>query len=169
MTKEADGNNPPARQESQDAARRADNARRAYGPRELGALIPALTRPAFRRRSPATAQVLADWPAIVGPRLAQDTLPRRLSGGTLTIACSGPMALELQHLAAALTERINTHLGQRAVERLRFVQEVLPRPAAPPPRLPAVPPPEIPGLPEGPLREALQRLGQAVAARRRDG
>jgi len=169
MTKEADGNNPPTKRESQDAAQREDNARRAFAPRELGALIPVLTRPAFRRRSPATAQVLTDWTAIVGPRLAAETLPRRLSAGTLTIACSGPMALELQHLAAALVERINTHLGQRVVERLRFVQESLPRSAAPLPPRPAIPPPEIPGLQEGPLREALQRLGQAVAARRREG
>ena len=34
------------------------------------ALVPALVRPAFRKRSPAAAQVMADWDQIVGPALA---------------------------------------------------------------------------------------------------
>src|SRR5690349_17761632 len=76
--------------------------RHVYGPRPIGALLPSLTRPAFRRQGPAAAQVLADWPLIIGPELAALTQPRRLVGGTLTIACSGPMAMELQHLAPEL-------------------------------------------------------------------
>ena len=32
--------------------------RHVYGPRPVGALMPRLTRPTFRRRAPATAQVL---------------------------------------------------------------------------------------------------------------
>ncbi len=136
-----------------------------YGPKPLGALLPGVTRPAFRRRSPASAQVLADWPEIVGAALAARTSPRRLAAGTLTLACDGPVALEMQHLATALIERINTHLGGRVVDRLRFQQEVL----SPPPlvaRRAAPTPVEVPGLPEGSLREALGRLGGAVRARR---
>jgi hypothetical protein len=137
------------------------------GPRPLGALVPALVRPAFRRRAPATAQVLADWEAIVGPALAAETLPRRLSAGTLTIACAGPIAMELQHLSEALLGRINGHLGQVVVTRLRFVQEAL---AARPRAAPQAAPPgareaarrAVAGLAEGPLRDALERLGRAV-------
>ena len=40
------------------------------GPRALGALLPRLTRPAFKRRSPAGASLMADWPSVVGPALA---------------------------------------------------------------------------------------------------
>src|SRR5947209_95459 len=76
--------------------------RHVYGPRALGALVPAVTRAAFRRRAPATAQVLTDWAAIVGPALADVTLPRRLQGGTLSISCAGPIAMELQHLTTEL-------------------------------------------------------------------
>jgi hypothetical protein len=137
------------------------------GPRPLAALVPGLVRPAFRRRAPATAQVLADWEAIVGPALAAETLPRRLSAGTLTIACAGPVAMELQHLSEALRARINGHLGQTAVTRLRFVQEALPsrshaasRPAPPPAREAARR--AVEAVPEGPLRDALERLGRAV-------
>ena len=136
-----------------------------YGPKPLAALLPAVTRTAFRKRSPASAQVLADWALIVGPALAGQTSPRRLSGSTLTLACDGPVALELQHLSAALIQRINGHLGAKVVERLRFVQELLPSPPPTPRRQPAEPV-AIPGLPEGELRAALARLGGAVRARR---
>jgi hypothetical protein len=96
----------------------------AGGPRPLGAIVPRLTRPAFRRHSPAAAQILADWPAVVGPALAAVTVPRRLAQGTLTLACAGPVALELAHLAPQLIARINAHCGRAAVQRLRFVQTV---------------------------------------------
>ena len=102
--------------------------RHVYGPRPVGALVPGLTRAAFRRRAPGTAQVLADWSSIVGPALAAVTLPRRLGAGTLTIACSGPIAMELQHLSGELIARINTALGPGVVKTLRFLQ-VAPEPA----------------------------------------
>src|SRR5277367_5270252 len=98
------------------------NERHVYGPRPVAALLTRVTRPAFRRRAPATAQVLADWTAIVGPAIAAVTTPRRLTHGTLTIACAGPIAMELQHLATEVMGRINAHLGSQAVTALRFVQ-----------------------------------------------
>jgi len=137
--------------------------RHPYGPRPIGALVPALTRPAFRKRSPAAAQVMADWTEIVGPALAAVSAPRRLASGTLTIACSGPIALELQHLTAQLMERINGHLGRVVVEQLRFAQDLEPATrAAAVPRRPAPAPVDIPDLPAGPLRDALAALGGAV-------
>ncbi len=147
-------------------------ARFVGGPRAIGALLPAVTRAAFRSRSAAAAQLLADWAVIVGPALASATLPRRLVDCTLTIACAGPVALELQHLQGPLAERINAHFGRTVVERFRFVQEAwVPRPA--PERARAQPRPapvDVPGLPPGELREALAALGGAVArAARSDG
>jgi hypothetical protein len=126
-------------------------------------------RPAFRKRSPATAQILADWQAIVGPAIAAVTTPRKLFGGTLSIVCSGPMAVELQHLSEQLIGRINGHLGHVTVTRLRFSQD-LPRPVAtPPPRLnpqaTAAPTTVVADLPKGGLRDALEALGRAVLAR----
>ena len=158
----------PARADpgKQDAA----ESRHIYGPRPLGGLVPGLVRAAFRKRSPATAQVIADWEAIVGPLLAAVAAPRRLAAGTLTLACTGPVALELQHLAPALIERINAQLGRTVVERLRFVQD----PFEPAPRARTSPNPAadasavraVAGLPEGPLRDALLALGRAVLGRR---
>jgi hypothetical protein len=139
-----------------------------YGPRPVGALMPRLTRAVFRRRSPATAQVMADWPAIVGPAIAAVTTPRRLAAGTLTIACAGPIAMELQHLAGEVIARINGHLGSQAVTALRFVQT--PELLAPLAPLPQVPDPAkiaavdaaVGALPEGELRGALAALGRAM-------
>jgi hypothetical protein len=143
--------------------------RHVYGPRGLAALVTPLLRPAFKRRAPATAQVVADWEAIVGPALAAVTVPKKLFTGTLVIGCSGPIALELQHLAPQLMGRINAHLGKIAVTRLRFVQD---GPAGPAPRAP--PPPAaqeaarraVAGLTPGPLRDALESLGRVVLGRK---
>ena len=144
------------------------------GPRALGALLPRLTRPAFKRRSPAGAALMADWPAVVGPALAAVTAPKRLGNGTLVIACAGPVAMELTHLAPQLIGRINAHLGQVVVERLRFVQQA--SNAAPPapsrPAEPAALPPRVreavASVPAGELREALEKLARGVY-RNRDG
>ena len=146
-----------------DGDKRPADKRHVWGPRPVGALVPQLTRPAFRGRSPAAAQLLSDWAAVVGPALAAVTQPRRLSGTTLTLACSGPIAMELQHMSDELIARINGHLGRAAVARLRFVQQALPGPVAPPPvAAPVGPPPELPGIAPGKLHDALSRLGQAI-------
>ncbi|MDR3536474.1 MAG: DciA family protein [Acetobacteraceae bacterium] len=149
----------------------ATEARHVYGPRPLSTLVPGLTRPAFRRRSPAGAQIMADWEAIVGPALATMTMPRRLTAGTLTLACAGPIALELQHMANELIGRINVHMGVQTVKALRFEQAVLEsHPVAPPAPLPPgvaqAADAAVSELPEGELRAALASLGRAVLADR---
>ena len=146
--------------------------RHVYGPRPVSALIPRLSRPAYRRRAPATAQVLADWETIVGPTLARVTTPRRLHGGTLAIACPGPVALELQHQTPEILARINAHVGRAVVERLQFVQAaVAPHKSAP--TAASVDKAAslavnwaVAALPEGELRDALASLGRAVLAAR---
>ncbi len=144
--------------------------RSPFGPQPLSALVPRLTRPAFRKRSPAGAQLLADWPALVGPALAATTQPSRFAGGRLTIACAGPVAMELQYLAPQLIARINGQLGEALVRELRFIQQ--PRAASPPvaPLPPARPLPprvaaELDSLPDAGLRAALAKLGRGVYRR----
>jgi hypothetical protein len=117
---------------------------------------------------------MADWPAVVGPALAAVTAPKRFANGTLVIACAGPVAMELTHLAPQLIGRINAHLGQTAVERLRFVQQASgpAPPAAPRAAEPAALPPRVreavAAVPAGELREALEKLARGVY-RNRDG
>ena len=148
-------------------AKDGDDSRFVWGPRPLGRLIPHLTRPVFRKRSPAGALLLADWAEVVGPALAAVTSPKRLAQGTLTIGCAGPVAMELTHLAPQLVARINAHAGRTLVERLRFVQQAA-APAAAPRRAqaePAVPPrveQAVEAVPAGELRDALAKLARGV-------
>jgi hypothetical protein len=144
---------------------------RAFGPRGIGGLIARVSRPGFKRRSPAASQIMTDWMDIMGPDLGARTAPQKLSAGTLTIACAGPAAMELQHFAPQLIARINGHVGghgdKAPIQRLRFVQQITAPKAtvAERPRAPPRPPPPI-DLEPGPVRDALARLAQAIQARR---
>ena len=106
---------------------------------------------------------------IFCPEPGEDLAERLvLFSGSLTIACSGPIAMELQHLAPKIIERINVHFGQALVTRLRFAQDIAP-PKPPPPR----PSPKateaarqaVQSLPEGRLRDALIGLGAHLLAK----
>ncbi len=150
------------------AAADKEAARYPYGPRPIAALLPAVTGMAFRRRSPLAARLIGDWETIVGPAIAAVTMPERCTGGVLTVACAGPIALELQHLAPKLIERINVHVGRALVSRLRFRQAPLSG-SAPAPARAVVPAAgeralaeRLAGMEEGPLREAFLRLGRAI-------
>jgi len=126
-----------------------------------------LTRPVLRRLHPGAAQVMAEWENLGGPGLAARTTPRALDRGTLTIACAGPVAMELTMLAPQVMARINEGLGRVEVTKLRLVQA---KTAAPPPVKPPAAPVVLPAplvakldsMPEGPLREALAKLAQGV-------
>lgn len=143
-----------------------ESAPRNFAPRGIAAILAPVTRPAFRRRAPAAAQILADWPQLAGPDLASRAAPVKFAGGTLTLGCTGPTAMELQFSAPQIIARLNLALGHNMVERLRFEQQV-PRPPAtaparPAPRRVGAPPP---GLPTGELGAALARLYQSIKTR----
>ena len=153
--------------------------RPVHGPRPIAALIPVVTRAAFRHRMPGAYQLLEAWSGIVGPELAAVTMPRRLFRQTLTIHCLGPVAMELQHVSNELIGRINQYLGSQGVQRLRFLQTLAPR-AIPPSKSSLANPSlaksavtaamettadaAVAAVPEGPLRAALASLGRAVLA-----
>jgi hypothetical protein len=139
--------------------------RRTFSTLPLAQLVPGVTRLAFRKRSAAGASLMADWPSVVGPRLALQTEPRRLSRGQLTIACAGPMAMELQHVAGELIERINTYAGATLVERLRFVQDHMALPPATLPRRRQVKTEPVAGMPQGELHDALADLLAAIRSK----
>jgi hypothetical protein len=126
-----------------------------------------VTRNAFKRGAPGVAQLLEAWSGIVGPALAEVTMPRRLGQGTLTIGCAGPVAMELQHLSNEVLGRINQYLGSHSVLRLRFVQIAAPRAPVqqrpkPTAAIAAAASESVAHLAEGPLRTALAGLGRAV-------
>jgi hypothetical protein len=102
--------------------------RRGGGLRRLPDLLSRLLDPAARRRGLAEAKLLTEWATIVGPALAARCQPIRLSrsadrpGGILVLHVAGTAALELQHSAPPILERINGFFGYPAVSRLRLIQ-----------------------------------------------
>ena len=110
-------------------------------PRSLASLTRPLARRAIgRKKATALGTLLLDWTLIVGPEWAAKVTPDRLSrpsgeatGGVLTLRTSGADALEVQHQAPQLIERINRHFGYRAVDRIKLIQGVY---QPPPARLP---------------------------------
>lgn len=147
----------------------ARRARFVYGPRAVGSLVPDITRQTYRKHNPASAQIVADWEIIVGPKVASMTVPRRLERGVLTIACAGPAAMDLHYMGLEVINRINTHLGGQPVHSLKFTQAGMPRKS---PSVHPAPPEAIQeaeaavaDLPDGELKAALASLGRVVIGR----
>jgi hypothetical protein len=147
----------------------AGQGRFVYGPRPLGNLVPDIARRTYRKHNPASAQIVADWEIIVGPKVASMTVPRRLDRGVLTIACAGPAAMDLHYMGVEVINRINTHLGGQPVHSLRFTQvgmlRQLPSTQPPPPEAAQEAEAAVTDLPDGDLKSALTALGRVVIGR----
>jgi hypothetical protein len=153
--------------------------RRGGGLRRLPELLGRVLDPAARRRGLAEARVLTDWPLVVGPALGTRCQPVRLtgggdgSGGVLTVHVGGASALELQHSAPQVIERINGFFGYPAVAGLRLIQAPPRRPVKrrAPARLRPLAAAElaaldgaVAGIGDPDLRSALVALGRTVKA-----
>jgi len=144
--------------------------------RPLGEALAPVVRPLLKDRPAAEAALLLDWAGAVGQELAARCRPLKVRfpsrqerrDGTLELACDGAAALELQHQATQLIERVNRFLGYPAIARLRFDQRQAPAAVAPPAPRPQPPtrPLAVPATGHPPLDEALGFLGAAVQARR---
>lgn len=153
--------------------------------RPLADIVGPVLGPALAAQGFTGHDIVASWPEIVGERLAAVSRPvkvdwpRRRPGdtaarsepATLQVRVEGVFALEFQHLAPVLLERINAVYGWRCVGRIVLKQgpvgrarRAAPRRAGPSEadrqRIDAA---VAPVEPE-PLRAALARLGRAVAA-----
>ncbi|MGE5270994.1 MAG: DciA family protein [Thiohalocapsa sp.] len=125
------------------------------------------------------ARLKAQWPAIVGAELAAIAWPQALArDGALKLRVMPTAALELQHRAPLLIERINLFFGRGVVTRLLFVQGPLPLPPAPPAPLPPPPLPpaeeaalarRVADVTDPQLREALGALGRMLLTATRGG
>lgn len=169
-----------------DDNRRKAFAKRAGGAKPVGAYVARTLDPVARARGFATTALLAEWPAIVGTELADFTVPDRVvwprrqdgetgnhpqrwrgEGATLMLRVDGPRAIEVQHRAAQILERVNLYFGYRAITEMRIFQAPVaksaPAPAPPPPETFALPP--TAGIDDEGLRKALSRLGSATRAR----
>jgi hypothetical protein len=158
-------------------SRRAANDRRGLAP--IAAVVARVARPLLKKRGLAEARLLTEWRAIAGAGTAERSMPERLvrarkggEGGVLRLRVAGAWALEFQHAAPQLIERINAYFGYPAVAGIRLVQAPLAPRARPRPEPTPLPPADEAALlaltgkiddPE--LREQLRRLGRAIRRR----
>ncbi|MDR3421326.1 MAG: DciA family protein [Xanthobacteraceae bacterium] len=143
----------------------------------------------FTRQGFASAELVTRWTEIVGAEIAAHSEPVKIqwqhaspslpssaggegSGrarppGTLILRVEGPAAVEVQHLADVICERVNRFLGWRAIERIALRQAPL-RHASRPSTLPPDPAEAariaagMPEIADEDLKQALARLGAAV-------
>ena len=149
----------------------------------LAELIEGCIGPAFAAQGFASTDILAAWPDIVGERLARFCRPSKLEwprrkrktdeapdSGTLVVRVEGVFAIELQHLAPVVIQRINAHYGWACVGRIVLQQDRIGRPGRK--TVPVTVDPVQRGevaqavsrIEHEALRDALDRLGLAVVA-----
>src|SRR6476646_7331537 len=107
-----------------------------------GARAARMLDPVARARGFATTALLTEWPAVVGEELARFTMPDKVAwprrseereasgsqsawredGAILVLKVDGPRAIEVQHRAEQILERVNIYFGYRTVAQLRFLQ-----------------------------------------------
>jgi hypothetical protein len=146
--------------------------------RPLADLVRRTLADTFARQGFASTELVTHWDDIVGAEVAVHCEPLRLKWprgsdvdqpepATLVLRVEGPIAIEIQHLAPVILERVNRFFGWRAVGRLSLRQAPLARRAAPPVR-PAPDPQATAQLAatldvaDEELRNALARLGAAI-------
>jgi len=146
------------------------------GPTTIGKVMPRL-RAALGGKPTPLLTLIGVWGEIVGAELARQCRPEKLTGarnaggGSLRLRCSGAAALELQHRAPEIVQRVNAFLGYTAVAKIALVQGPLPQargqrphlavPVDPPTRRAMLQAADQVGSPE--LRAALKRLADAIA------
>ncbi len=155
--------------------------------RPLADLVEPCISPVLARYGFGEADIITCWSAIVGERVAAYSQPLRLKWvrralhapsdaprepATLILQVDGGGALELQHMAATVIERINAHLGWRCVGKLALRQAPLERRERHRPKLPAPSAATVikarasaEGIIDDGLREALVRLGSHALRR----
>jgi len=157
-------------------------------PRPLADLIDTCLGPSLAAQGFAAADVIVAWPEIVGERLASFSQPvkvewkrrpagpeagpdpeRRPDPAVLVVRVESAFALEMQHLAPVVVERVNAHYGWRCIGRIVLKQGPVRRNAGAPEPAPNVDETErqrigaaVEAIADDHLKAALDRLGRAV-------
>jgi hypothetical protein len=158
--------------------------------KRLSDLLPTALGPAAAKQGFAGAEILARWETIVGSDLAAfarpvklaapprspSADPKALAPATLTLRVEGAFALEVQHRAPEIMERVNAHLGWACVGAIKLRQGHVsdlsgarrrrPPPPATEDEADRVRAATVAVEDEG-LNAALQRLGHAALAKAR--
>uniref|UniRef100_Q07I75 DUF721 domain-containing protein n=1 Tax=Rhodopseudomonas palustris (strain BisA53) TaxID=316055 RepID=Q07I75_RHOP5 len=144
----------------------------------LSTLLGSVFADAFARQGFASRELVLRWAEIAGPEIAAHAEPIRIQWprpvegedtrtATLILRVDGPMALEIQHSADVILQRVNRFLGWNAVGKLALRQAPLSRRSTKPPRAPdpaaieAVAK-QLGEVQDDALRDALARLGASI-------
>jgi hypothetical protein len=152
--------------------------------RPLADLLDSCLGPTLAAQGFATSDVITAWPEIVGSRLSAFTQPLKIEWkrrgsdpgpssrpepATLLVRVESAFALEMQHLAPVVIERVNAHYGWRCVGRIVLKQGPVHRDARAPRPAPDVDASErqrigaaLEAIADDDLKAALDRLGRAV-------
>jgi hypothetical protein len=163
-------------------------------PAQVGSLLPGIVAPTLAARGLGQMSLIADWAEIVGADVARYAQPAQIqwpprgakqdpnsvAPATLVLRVDPAFALEAQHAAAIIVQRVNGHLGWRCIGRVAFRQGPLAR-TRQPHRAPPAPSPAArqraatlaAPIADDDLRRALAELGahaidQEARRRRRE-
>jgi len=143
-----------------------------------------LTRAAYEKHGFAYGEVLTQWEAIVGEKLARHTRPLKIKwprqgssprkyGGILMVQAAPGFAMELHYESPRLIERLNGYFGYGAISAIKIAPGTYAPSSSSPNSAPATVPGEdfslkerLAGIAEGSLKEALARLGAGVKSRK---
>ena len=153
----------------------------------IGGAVTALLDPLMAKRTHVDAALALSWPQLCGEKLAGRTQPLKVSWpmrkspddpfqpGTLSVACEGAVALDLQYQTTQLIQRINGFFGYAAISKIRIEQRAIDQ-FRPKKRIerPNLVPAErktlenqVVSIENDGLREALFRLGESVKLEKR--
>ncbi len=145
----------------------------------------------FARKGFSETGLILSWPEIVGERFKDVCEPLAvqwparpkthtpdmpLTPATLVVQVESGFAIELQHLAPLIVERANAYLGWRCIGRIALKQGPVVRQRQEKPRAKAPSAADVEkakattdGIEDEALRNALNRLGAHILARRKRG
>jgi hypothetical protein len=147
--------------------------------RPLSVLLGDVFSSTFARQGFASRELVTRWAEIAGSDVARHCEPLKLQWrrpvegepqqpATLVLRVDGPTALEVQHMAGVILERVNRFFGWHAVGRIALRQAPLSRPkprrhrAGPDPTAVAAERATLATVEDEDLRTALARLAAAI-------
>ena len=159
-----------------------------HRPRPLAEFLDVCLSPSLAAQGFATSDIIMAWPEIVGDRLAAFSQPLKIEWkrksphadpaarpdpATLVVRVEGAFALEMQHMAPVVIERVNAYYGWRCIGKLVLKQGPVRRLEKKKQASPVLGPEErkrldglLAPIEEDALKAALDRLGQAVVGSR---
>ncbi|MES2906627.1 MAG: DciA family protein [Pseudomonadota bacterium] len=153
--------------------------RRKPTAKPISELLVNVLRPSLESHGLATSQIITRWREIAGEELSNVTRPLRINwprsapqegaanaqgqGATLVLLVENAFALDVQHAAPLILQRVNAIYGWSAVQKISLRQgpvrtEIIEENQV----VDDDPAPHVEGIAEEGLRNALQKLGKSV-------